>query len=136
MRKLKIAVLMGGPSAEREVSLRSGTAVANALAATGAKVVPMDIQDATFTIPADMDVVLVAFTGRLGKTALSSGCLRDEWHRVHGIRSRGQRAGVRQGRRQKHVPCVAGIPTPKYEAFLNGQSDLARDWRGSVSRWS
>jgi D-alanine-D-alanine ligase-like ATP-grasp enzyme len=25
MKKLKIAVLMGGPSAEREVSLRSGT---------------------------------------------------------------------------------------------------------------
>ena len=53
MRKMKIAVLMGGPSAEREVSLRSGTAVANALTATGARVVPMDIRDAGFAIPAD-----------------------------------------------------------------------------------
>ncbi len=51
MKRLKIAVLMGGPSAERDVSLKSGTAVANALATTGAKVVTIDIPETTFTIP-------------------------------------------------------------------------------------
>ncbi|MBI4685042.1 MAG: D-alanine--D-alanine ligase [Nitrospirae bacterium] len=39
----KIGVLMGGVSAEREVSLRSGTAVFNALKALGYDVVSMDV---------------------------------------------------------------------------------------------
>ena len=38
----KIAVLMGGISAEREVSLASGEAVATALIAEGFKVVKID----------------------------------------------------------------------------------------------
>src|SRR6266850_6933003 len=67
MQQLKIAVLMGGPSAEREVSLRSGTAVANALKLTGAKVVPVDIQDATFAMPRDVDVAFVALHGTFGE---------------------------------------------------------------------
>ena len=33
--KLKIVVMLGGPSAEREVSLRSGAAVAQALRSLG-----------------------------------------------------------------------------------------------------
>ena len=38
-----IAVLMGGLSAEREVSLRSGEACANALEAEGFKVTRIDV---------------------------------------------------------------------------------------------
>ena len=35
LRKLNLTVLLGGPSAEREVSLRSGAGVANALRSLG-----------------------------------------------------------------------------------------------------
>ena len=39
-----VAVLMGGWSAEREVSLVSGAAVAKALKKTGYRVTPIDVQ--------------------------------------------------------------------------------------------
>ncbi len=40
---MKIAVLMGGPGAEREVSLASGRGVCKALAGRGASVIPVDV---------------------------------------------------------------------------------------------
>ncbi len=40
---LDITVLMGGPSAEREISLMSGTAIADALERLGHRVVRADI---------------------------------------------------------------------------------------------
>ena len=41
----RVAVLMGGTSAEREVSLRSGSAVYQALKTQGIDVIPVDLQD-------------------------------------------------------------------------------------------
>jgi len=40
--KLDITVMLGGPSAEREVSLRSGAAVAEALRSLGHRVNELD----------------------------------------------------------------------------------------------
>ena len=40
----RIGVLMGGPSSEREISLKSGKAVYQALRAQGLDVVPIDIR--------------------------------------------------------------------------------------------
>ncbi|MGZ5544397.1 MAG: hypothetical protein ACXWIU_06955, partial [Limisphaerales bacterium] len=42
IKPLKIAVMLGGPSAEREVSLRSGAAVAKALRSLGHDVYEVD----------------------------------------------------------------------------------------------
>ncbi|MEE4658920.1 MAG: D-alanine--D-alanine ligase [Halieaceae bacterium] len=42
LRNLPVSVLLGGHSAEREISLLSGTAVADALAALGARVTTLD----------------------------------------------------------------------------------------------
>ena len=44
----RVAVLMGGDSAEREVSLKSGDAVYQALLAAGVDAVPVDLQDHIF----------------------------------------------------------------------------------------
>ena len=43
--KLKVAVLMGGLSSEREVSLKSGKAVAAGLAEAGHEAIPYDVTD-------------------------------------------------------------------------------------------
>ena len=51
---LRIGVVMGGASGERDVSLRSGRAVARALQAKGHDVVEIDLIDA-----ADQDVPIV-----------------------------------------------------------------------------
>ena len=42
--KIRIGVLMGGPSSEREVSLKSGQAVFSALKSLGLEAVAIDIQ--------------------------------------------------------------------------------------------
>ncbi|GAH83575.1 unnamed protein product, partial [marine sediment metagenome] len=43
--KEKIAVLLGGPSSEREISIKSGTAVHEALLSLGLDVVCIDVSD-------------------------------------------------------------------------------------------
>ncbi len=45
MRTRNIAVLMGGVSPEREISLRSGNAVAKALKDAGNNVICIDVKD-------------------------------------------------------------------------------------------
>jgi 2-polyprenyl-6-methoxyphenol hydroxylase-like FAD-dependent oxidoreductase len=62
--KLKIVVMLGGPSAEREVSLRSGAAVAKALRSLGHKVYEVDPKDGKFTLPPETGVVFTARTAR------------------------------------------------------------------------
>ncbi len=69
MKKLKIAVLMGGVSEEREISLRSGKAVADALESTGHKVARVDIrtESGTELDQLDCDVAFIALHGRFGE---------------------------------------------------------------------
>ena len=42
LQNMNLKVLMGGDSAEREISIKSGTAVANALERAGARVTRLD----------------------------------------------------------------------------------------------
>jgi D-alanine-D-alanine ligase len=59
--------MLGGPSAEREVSLRSGAAVAAALRARGHEVAELDPQNDGWTLPAGADVVFLALHGTYGE---------------------------------------------------------------------
>jgi len=59
-RKLNIVVMLGGPSAEREVSLRSGAGVAKALLSLGHSVTEIDPKDKKFALPENTDVVCLA----------------------------------------------------------------------------
>lgn len=63
----RLAVLMGGPSAEREVSLRSGAAAAQALREAGYEVSEIVVEDPYFDIPADTDLVFLALHGTFGE---------------------------------------------------------------------
>jgi D-alanine-D-alanine ligase len=58
--KLKIVVMLGGPSAEREVSLRSGAGVVKALCSLGHTVVELDPQTPDWILPPDTEVVCLA----------------------------------------------------------------------------
>jgi D-alanine-D-alanine ligase len=62
-----VPVLMGGPSKEREVSLRSGAAVAKALESLGAQVVKVDVHGPDFVLPADPFVVFNVLYGTFGE---------------------------------------------------------------------
>lgn len=122
---MKIAVLMGGPSAEREVSLRSGRAVANALAAAGAHVMPVDIKDSAFTMPTNMDVVFIALHGMFGEDGTLQRMLDKAGIAYTGS---GPDASARAFDKiaAKKAFLMAGIPTPKYEVFDRAHPDLTR----------
>jgi len=66
-RKLKITVMLGGPSAEREVSLRTGGAVAKALRSLGHEVHEVDPQTPIWALPVNTDVVFLALHGTYGE---------------------------------------------------------------------
>jgi D-alanine-D-alanine ligase len=59
-QKLKIVVMLGGPSAEREVSLRSGAGVVKALRSLGHMVFEIDPKTPDWILPADTEVVCLA----------------------------------------------------------------------------
>jgi D-alanine-D-alanine ligase len=64
---LNVILMLGGPSAEREVSLRSGAAVAQALRSLGHVVVELDPQDNAWQLPTGTDVVFLALHGTYGE---------------------------------------------------------------------
>ena len=75
---LRVAVLKGGTSAEREVSLRSGEQVASALRVSGCEVEEFDTKDTSFIdkLVADKpDVVYIALHGRGGEDGTMQGLL-------------------------------------------------------------
>ena len=66
----KVAVLMGGKSNEREVSLVSGKNVAEALASLGKyEVIPVDLTDDNLdAMPKDVDAAYIALHGGWGES--------------------------------------------------------------------
>src|SRR5208282_2335795 len=60
VQRLKIVVMLGGPSAEREVSLRSGAGVVKALRSLGHTVFEIDPKTPDWVLPPDTDVVCLA----------------------------------------------------------------------------
>lgn len=63
----RVAVLKGGISSEREVSLRSGAAIAQGLRDGGYEVEEIDITSRIFSIPKDIEAVFVALHGQFGE---------------------------------------------------------------------
>src|SRR5205814_6383950 len=63
----KIAVLMGGPGSERDVSLATGRGVSKALRSLGAEVVDVDVHDEDFTLPKDVDLAFITIHGTFGE---------------------------------------------------------------------
>src|SRR5262245_524690 len=63
----KIAVLMGGPGSEREVSLATGRGVAKALRSLGTEVVEINVQNEDFQLPEDVDLAFITIHWTFGE---------------------------------------------------------------------
>jgi D-alanine-D-alanine ligase len=67
----RIGILLGGPSSEREISLKSGNAVYETLKSGGLDVVCIDIKDEASAksdiLKQDLDVAFIALHGRFGE---------------------------------------------------------------------
>ena len=62
-----IAVLMGGPGPERDVSLATGRGVSKALRSLSAEVADVDVRDENFALPKDVDLAFISIHGTFGE---------------------------------------------------------------------
>ena len=126
----KIAVLFGGRSAEREVSLMSGSNVLKALQQAGLDAHAFDpAEREIFELKRDgFNRVFIALHGRYGEDGTVQGALE-----LMGIPYTG--SGVMASAlamdkvRTKMVWATAGIPTPRFEVV-----DARSDWAGVAKR--
>ena len=73
----KVAVLMGGPGSERNVSLATGAGVSKALRSVGVDVVDVDVRDDKFPLPKDVDVAFNCIHGTFGEDGQLQKILED-----------------------------------------------------------
>lgn len=118
----RIAVLMGGRSAEREVSLNTGAQVSAALRATGYDVVEIDTQETTFIRElqdARPDAVFICLHGRFGEDGTVQGLL--ELLGMPYVGSGVLASALAMDKvLSKHLFVQAGIATPEYVALRRG----------------
>jgi len=122
----KVAVLMGGPSAEREISFLSGNAVLAALREKGVDARAFDPRERPLhdLETGGFDRVFIALHGRFGEDGTVQGALE-----VMGIPYTG--SGVMASAlamdkwRTKLVWLASGIPTPRYR-IVNAKTDWTR----------
>ncbi len=119
----KVAVLMGGPSAEREISLLSGNGVLAALKEKGVDAYAFDpAVQSLFDLPREkFDRVFIALHGRFGEDGTVQGVLESLKIPYTGSGVMGSALSMDKWR-TKLVWQAAGIPTPKF-VMLNPDSD-------------
>ena len=120
----KVAVLLGGKSAEREVSLKSGAMVLKALRSKGVDAHPFDPKDKDFaTLEKErFERVFIALHGRFGEDGTVQGIL--EWLGIPYTGSGVLASALAMDKlRTKRIWQAEGLPTPPY-AVLDKSSDL------------
>jgi D-alanine-D-alanine ligase len=119
----KVAVLMGGPSAEREISLLSGNGVLAALREKGVDAYAFDpAVQSLFDLPREkFDRVFIALHGRFGEDGTVQGVL--ETMKLPYTGSGVMASALAMDKwRTKLIWQTAGIPTPRYHV-VNKDSD-------------
>lgn len=119
-RGRRLAVLKGGPGAERDVSLRSGSSVASALRIAGAEVIEIEVTGTEVEIPEGTELVFNLIHGTFGEDGGLQSLLD-----ARGIPYTGE--GAWESRTAfdkiltKQALMKAGIPTPRFEILKEGE---------------
>jgi D-alanine-D-alanine ligase len=126
LKNKRIGVLMGGLSAEREVSLRTGAAVAKALRSLGYDVVGIDVgKDLPARLVAEkVEVAWIALHGRYGEDGCLQGLLESMFIPYTGSGVLASALGMEKVY-AKQVFTHHGIPTPPYRVFNEAASASA-----------
>lgn len=126
LKTKRVGVLYGGLSAEREVSLRTGAAVAGALRSLGYTVVEVDVgRDLPARLMAEkVDVAWLAVHGRYGEDGCLQGLLESMFIPYTGSGVLASALGMDKVY-AKQVFVTHGIPTPAYRVFHDAASALA-----------
>jgi D-alanine-D-alanine ligase len=116
----KIAVLCGGPSSEREVSLRSGSAVANALRLLGADAFEIDVRDGKFRLPIGTELAFNALHGTFGEDGTIQAILDERGIPYTGEGEAGSRLAFDKiESKRRFLDC--GVPTAPYVTLEKGE---------------
>jgi D-alanine-D-alanine ligase len=123
----KVAVLLGGISSEREVSLNSGRLVLQGLRDAGIDAHPFDPGELPLGLLKDQGFVRVfnALHGGYGENGQVQGALDFYGIRYTGSGVLGSALGLDKFR-SKLVWQQAGIPTPRFEIVMRGDDYAAR----------
>jgi D-alanine-D-alanine ligase len=125
----KVAVLLGGPSAEREISLLAGNAVLKALRDCGVDAHPFDPAERNLfeLVEQGFARAFIALHGRFGEDGTVQGAL--EVLRIPYTGSGVMASALAMDKwRTKLVWLASGIPTPRYRVV-----DASTDWMKLVA---
>jgi D-alanine-D-alanine ligase len=125
--KLNITVMLGGPGAERDVSLRSGAAVAQALCSLGHVVNQLDPRTDHWTLAPETQVVFLALHGTYGEDGTVQRRLDELGALYTGCDAESSRIAF-----DKHLTkqrCLeVGVPTPRFAVFDSPTAPWPRGW--------
>jgi D-alanine-D-alanine ligase len=127
LKTLRIAVLDGGLSTEREVSLRSGAAVTKALREAAYTVVEIDVgKDLPARLAAEkIDIAFIALHGRYGEDGCVQGLLESMFIPYTGSGVLASSVGMEKVF-TKQVFVSRGIPTPQHAIFTTADQALEK----------
>jgi len=117
----KLGVLMGGLSSEREVSLSTGKAVAEAMIRKGLKVFPIDVDRNIANNLKGIDLAFNALHGTYGEDGCIQGLL--EYLKIPYTGSGVTGSALAYDKlKTKEIFKLHGIPTADYEVFYRNQN--------------
>jgi len=116
LKDLHLAVLMGGPGSEREVSLRSGAAVARAFRGAGYRVSEVDVRGPDFELPPGTDLCVNMIHGTFGEDGQIQSILDRRGIAYTGEGEAGSRIAFDK-LASKKLFVAAGVPTPRWEVL-------------------
>ena len=121
---MRVTVLYGGPSAEREVSLVSGKAVIEGLRAMGHEVFGSDVSPTDLAgLDRPADVIFPVLHGQFGESGELQEILEQRGLPFVGSGSRASRLGMDKVQ-TKRAWEKAGLPTPPYEVLTTDSPKL------------
>ena len=125
LKTRRIGILEGGLSAERDVSLRTGAAVAKALRDAGYDVVQIDVgKDVPAKlVEAKVDLAFIALHGRYGEDGCIQGLLESMFIPYSGSGVMASSVAMDKAF-TKQVFTARGIPTPRSATFDTGAEAL------------
>jgi D-alanine-D-alanine ligase len=124
---LKITVMLGGPSAEREVSLRSGAAVATALRSLGHDVFELDPREPGWRLAPGTEVVFLALHGTYGEDGTVQAELEKLRMAYTGCDATASRIGFDKALTKER--CVAaGVPTARSLVLDSAKTPWPMGW--------
>lgn len=123
----KVVVLYGGDSAEREVSLRSGEAIARGLEKTGFSVTLIDTKDYCLSKLSELsiDLVFIALHGRGGEDGCIQGALEYMGIPYTGSGVLGSALSMDKNR-SKQIMQALGLPTAPFSVVNKREYQEAR----------